>query len=287
MTATSGERTRELLSQLETQVQALTDSDAWKRYLTMQARLHKYSFGNCLLIGAQCPTATHVAGYQAWRELGRQVRKGESGIRIMVPFVYRKREASETETGEDREAYVRFGTGHVFDIAQTDGEEIGAQWGYVQGDASAAARGLARLETYAQSLGYTVTRAASDGSARGHTAFKSRSIVIGDLDVVNAAATLAHELAHVLLHEGITDYRANRSLYEVEAESVAYVVVTGLGLDASGCSLPYVATWASRGDATAVRALGERVHKAANKLLSIADAPTADEQPRQTIGSAA
>jgi len=275
MSAAAGERTTELLKQLDGEVEALTDSDAWKRYLTMQARLHKYSFGNCLLIGAQCPTATHVAGYQAWRELGRQVRKGESGIRIMVPFVYRKREAAETEGGDECETYVRFGTGHVFDIAQTDGEEIGAQWGYVEGDASAAAIGLARLETFAQSLGYTVTHTASDGSARGHTVFKSRSIVVTDLDVVNQAATLAHELAHVLLHECITDYHANRSLYEVEAESVAYVVVTGLGLDASSCSLPYVASWASRGDAKAVRALGERVHKAADTLLAAAETEAA------------
>src|SRR5713226_7558675 len=116
MTATTAaEKTRDLLGRLETEVDALTSTETWKRYLTMQARLHKYSFGNCLLIGAQHPTATHVAGYQAWRELGRQVRKGESGIRIMVPFVYRKREAAETDDGEERAAHVRFGTGHVFD----------------------------------------------------------------------------------------------------------------------------------------------------------------------------
>lgn len=267
----AAERTTELLKQLDGEVEALTDSEAWQRYLTMQARLHKYSFGNCLLIGAQCPTATRVAGYQAWRQLGRQVRKGESGIRIMVPFVYRKREASET--AEEREAYVRFGTGHVFDIAQTDGAEIGGTWGYVQGDASAAAAGLAQLEAYAQSLGYTVTRSAADeGGARGHTAFRSKSIVLAaDQDVANSAATLAHELAHVLLHEGITDYHANRGLYEVEAESVAYVVVTGLGLDASNCSLPYVANWAGGSDAKAVRTLGERVHRAASTLLAQVD----------------
>jgi antirestriction protein ArdC len=272
MNAAAGERTTELLKQLDGEVEALTDSAAWQRYLTMQARLHKYSFGNCLLIGAQRPDATRVAGYQAWRELGRQVRKGESGIRIMVPFVYRKREAAENEAGEASEAYVRFGTGHVFDIAQTDGAEIGGTWGYVQGDASAATAGLAQLEAYAQSLGYTVTRETADGNARGHTAFKTKSIVLAaDQDVVNSAATLAHELAHVLLHEGITDYHANRGLYEVEAESVAYVVVTGLGLDASSCSLPYVANWAGGSDAKAVRTLGEHVHKAASTLLAQVD----------------
>ena len=58
MTNAAGERTTELLKQLDGEVEALTDSAAWQRYLTMQARLHKYSFGNCLLIGAQRPDAT-------------------------------------------------------------------------------------------------------------------------------------------------------------------------------------------------------------------------------------
>jgi hypothetical protein len=52
---------------------------------------------------------------------------------------------------------------------------------------------------------------------------------------------------------------------------VAYVVVTSLGLDASACALPYVASWAGGSDAKAVRALGERVHKAASTLLAQVD----------------
>jgi len=30
-----------------------------------------------MLIAAQCPHATHVAGYRKWQQLGRQVGKGE------------------------------------------------------------------------------------------------------------------------------------------------------------------------------------------------------------------
>jgi len=268
-------RTSELLTQLESEVTALTDSAAWRRHLAMQARLHKYSFGNCLLIGAQLPEASYVAGYQAWRELGRFVRKGEHGIRILVPYVFRKA-ASDDVDGTEVEAYVRFGVGHVFDISQTDGEEI-TTWQYTQGDAAAAAAGLAKLETYAGSLGYTVDRSDEPGSVRGHCDHKANRIVLeAELDVVNQASTLAHELAHALLHDGVTDYSANRGLYEVEAESVAYVIVTGLGLNADRCSLPYVASWSrSRDDrdaGKAVRALGERVHKAANALLAHVEA---------------
>jgi hypothetical protein len=267
------ERSRELLGQLETELEQLTDSDAWKRYLTMQGKLHKYSFGNCLLIAMQCPSATHVAGYQTWRQLGRQVRKGEKGIRIMVPYVFRK--ASESTGDDDAEtdgSYVRFGVGHVFDISQTDGDESVVEWGEARGDLHTAGLGLSKLEAYAQSLGFTVERLNEPGTVRGHCDFKGRRIVLdAGLDVVGQTATLAHELAHAVLHDGITDYAEKRGHYEVEAESVAYVVITGLGLDASACSLPYLASW-SGGDTKQLRELGERVHKASATLLEVADA---------------
>lgn len=273
----SQERAAELLKQLDSEVTALTDSDAWKRHLAMQARLHKYSFGNCLLIASQMPEARYVAGYQAWRELGRFVRKGEHGIQILVPYVYRK--PTEPTAGADSEheaeadsTYVRFGVGFVFDISQTDGEAI-TTWQHAIGNAETAVAGLARLEAYAESLGYTIARASEPGRVRGHCDHSAKRIVLdASLDMINQTSTLAHELAHAVLHEGITDYLANRGLYEVEAESVAYVVVTGLGLNADSCSLPYVASWSrSRedGDAgKAVRSLGERVHKAAAALLA-------------------
>jgi antirestriction factor ArdC-like protein/uncharacterized protein DUF6782 len=282
------ERTRELLGQLETELTTLTDSDAWKRYLAMQGRLHKYSFGNCLLIGMQCPDATHVAGYQTWRQLGRQVRKGEKGIRIMVPYVFRK--SAEPTAGADADqeeadnSYVRFGVGHIFDISQTEGNECVVEWGEARGDLHAAGLGLSKLEAYAQSLGYTVERADEPGTQRGHCDFKARRIVLDSvLDVVGQTATLAHELAHALLHDGITDYQARRGHYEVEAESVAYVVLTGLGLDASACALPYLAHW-SGGDPKQLRELGERVHKASAQLLAVADALA--DNDRETVAAA-
>jgi hypothetical protein len=47
------------------------------------------SLGNTLLIAAQCPDATCVAGNAAWRTAGRQVRKGERGIVILAPLIRR------------------------------------------------------------------------------------------------------------------------------------------------------------------------------------------------------
>src|SRR5437588_10206181 len=77
----------ELLAQLGAEVKALRDSDRWARWLRTASKFRRYSFGNQLLIAAQCPDATRVAGYKKWRELGRQVRRGEKAIRILAPVV--------------------------------------------------------------------------------------------------------------------------------------------------------------------------------------------------------
>src|SRR4029079_15265073 len=61
-------------------------SDALVRYLETASRFHTYSFRNQCLSAAQCPSATRVAGYQAWRRLGRWVRRGETGIVILAPI---------------------------------------------------------------------------------------------------------------------------------------------------------------------------------------------------------
>lgn len=75
-----------------------------------------FSPRNQMLIIMQRPTATRVAGFHAWRALGRQVRKGAKGIAIMIPLT-RKAEADE---GEAPAKGVRFGTGYVFDIGDTE-----------------------------------------------------------------------------------------------------------------------------------------------------------------------
>src|SRR5437773_4549799 len=81
---------RESLARLEEAVTGIQDSDGFRRYLDAQARFHSYSWGNVLLILAQRPDATRVAGYRTWQALGRQVRRGEKGVRILVPLGVRQ-----------------------------------------------------------------------------------------------------------------------------------------------------------------------------------------------------
>ncbi len=59
------ERTKALLQQLEAGVLAIQTGDDFKQYLKTAAKFHNYSANNVLLILAQHPSATRVAGYSA------------------------------------------------------------------------------------------------------------------------------------------------------------------------------------------------------------------------------
>src|SRR5580698_6799239 len=73
-------------------------SDALTNYLTAMSRFHNYSFGNVLEIARQMPTATRVAGFWTWKNLGRSVNVGAKGIRILAPIIGVKRKKdSEAE----------------------------------------------------------------------------------------------------------------------------------------------------------------------------------------------
>jgi len=110
---------KELIAQLEA-----GRSDALTAYLDAMSRFHNYSFGNVLEIARQRPTATRVAGLYAWNQLGRKVRKGEKGIRILAPIVGIKRKSDEDAekdiTKQNTAVLVGFRNAYVFDVLSRD-----------------------------------------------------------------------------------------------------------------------------------------------------------------------
>ena len=60
-------RVKALTDKLESGVKDVFESDAYKSYLTAMSKLHRYSFGNVLLILWQCPEASVVAGFGKWK----------------------------------------------------------------------------------------------------------------------------------------------------------------------------------------------------------------------------
>jgi len=91
------------------------------------SRFHTYSFGNILEIARQRPEASRVAGLYAWNQLGRRVKKGERGIRILAPIIgSRRKQQKDAEERASRSVprLVGFRAVYVFDVSQTDGRSF-------------------------------------------------------------------------------------------------------------------------------------------------------------------
>jgi antirestriction protein ArdC len=271
------DRLRELHDQLETAVANLVTGDDWARMLAVAARFHHYSPANVMLILGQRPDATRVAGYRGWQSLGRQVRRGEHGIAILAPCTYAARSGdAESADSEPQRVLRGFKVAHVFDLAQTDGDPLpDIRPALLHGEAPAGLWDA--LADQVAAAGFTLHRGNCRAS-NGRTDYAVRTVTVrDDVSDAQAAKTLAHELAHVLLHDG-TEYALGcRGLVEVEAESVAYIVATASGLPTDAYTLPYVAHWAD-GNAAAIRATADRVISAAHAIVS-AIAPTAKTSP--------
>lgn len=281
----------------------LVTSDAWRRYLDFQGKFHRYSFGNTLLIAAQMPTATRVMPYgtrdkktgrplSGWLSVGRHVKgpdpvtgEKQHGLQIWTP---RTRMVDVTDAGgavridpatgkpKRREQLYGWGIGYVFDVSQTEGEPLPEVVNILQGEDDAGL--FATLADVAASLGFPV-RTGDTGSANGYTTFGPDEIVISEnRPPLQQVKTLAHELGHALMHRGV-DYQGHRGKYELEAESVAYVVLGVLGIDTSDYTFGYVAGWqhASADPAgaekvtEAIKASGEVVAKTSRKIVDMLD----------------
>lgn len=115
--------------------------------------------------------------------------------------------------------------------------------------------------------------------ANGRTDYTARTVTIrADVADAQAAKTLAHELAHVHLHDGAAYALGCRGLIEVEAESVTYIVATAVGLASDAYTLPYVAHW-SGGNLNAIKVTAERVIACAHGILSTIETSEAHTNP--------
>jgi len=262
----------EIHDRLVAAVEGLVSSEQWRAMLEVSARFHNYSTNNQLLIYMQCPQATRVCGYRAWQRLGRQVRKGERGVAILAPCHTRvspvEAEGEQNEV-ERVEVLTGFRVVHVFDVSQTEGEEL-AEVAPRRLSGEVSEQVVDALEWRVADEGFMLRREAIARQSRnGYADFERRLVVVrDDLSGAQAAKTLIHELAHMLLHQK-TDL-SEREVAEVEAESVAFVVASALGLDTSDYSFPYVARWGG-GDAELVAATAERVIAAARDILDSID----------------
>jgi len=260
-------------------VEDLTTSDAWRHMLEVAARFPTYSANNVLLIGVQRPDASRVAGIRSWNSVGRNVRKGEKGIAILAPCLYRPKVEQASSAAHSlapaEPATARelrgFRVAHVFDVTQTDGRPLPD---LSPAELARPAPGdlVQRLSAAIAADGYTVERGAC-GQAYGYTDFATRTVRVRD-DVADAQAakTFAHELAHFRADHptrflgGDATSIGCRAQAEVEAESISYLITSAAGMPTEAYAVPYVAGW-SGGDIELIRDAAARVLTTAREAI--------------------
>ncbi|WP_157001157.1 ArdC family protein [Agromyces laixinhei] len=282
-------------------VETLVTGDEWKRALEFAARFRTRSFNNTLLIWWQHeaayrqgrvpdPMPMYVAGFKQWQTLGRRVIAGQRGYMIFAPLTAR----FATSFPIDADSWRRLGRNerprageivrtrmvgvrpaYVWDVSQTDGRPLPElpTPHLLRGEAPPGLwDGLAAIVRDAGFSLSTVTDAAGLRGANGVTDFRARAVMVrDDMDAAARVKTLAHELAHIRMHEPASDAVSHRGIGEVEAESVALMIGAAHGMDTSDYTIPYVSSWANSVQAKTptevVQETGERVRRTAAAIL--------------------
>jgi len=238
-------------------------SEALKTYLSVMSRFHRYSWGNILLIYSQCPDATHVAGFHTWLKMRRFVRKGEKGIVILAPMVGRKKSDDELTEDEGTRLF-GFRAAHVFDVSQTDGEPL-PEFATVSGDPR---EHNDRLSHFVASQNIALEYSDSIFPAKG-TSSGRKITLLPALPSAEHFAVLVHEVAHELLHRGERRKETSHAVRETEAEAVAYVVCSAIGLDSNTSSSDYIQL--HRGDQVTLAESLALIQQTASAVLQAID----------------
>ena len=214
-------------------------SDALTAYLDAMSRFHNYSFGNILEIARQKPNATRVAGLYAWNQLGRKVKRGEKGIRILAPIIGIKRkpdeEAEKDVTKQNTRALVGFRNAYVFDVEQTEGAELPAMR-EICGDVG---ENHDRLVSFVKSQRIELVFTEKIAPALGMS-YGGRIAILPGQSKAETFATLVHELAHEMLHKAERRTTTTKVVRETEAEAIAFVVGKAAGLEVGSASADYI-----------------------------------------------
>lgn len=284
------EKMKELTDKLEKGIKNVYESDRYINYLAVMSKFHAYSFRNSLLLMLQKPDATHVAGFNAWKNtFNRNVNKGEKGLQILAPAPYRVKVAMEkidpiTQTpaldssGKPVTELVEitkptFRPVYVFDVSQTSGEPLPQLLTELTGSVS---QYHAFFESLKSVSPFPMEFEDIQSAAKGYCDPVNQKIAIKTgMSEIQNIKTAIHEITHSDLHADQVNLslgeRKDRRTKEVEAESVAFVVCSHYGIDTSDYSFPYVASWSSNKELNELKSSLDTIQKQAAELIDRID----------------
>jgi antirestriction protein ArdC len=248
-------------------------SEALTNYLTAMSRFHSYSFGNVLEIARQMPSATRVAGFWTWKNLGRSAMAGQKGIRILAPIVGVRRkkdaEAQKDITKQNERVLLGFRNAYVFDISQTDGVDLPAL-NEVTGDPGES---IEKLTAFLNDKGIVVSYSENIAPALGMS-YGGRIVLLPGQSKAETFSTLVHEAGHELLHRSERRTATTKTVRETEAEAVAFVVGKAVGLVTGSESADYIQLY--KGNASLLAESLEVIQQTAGVILAALEPPLAE-----------
>jgi hypothetical protein len=248
------------------------------------SRFHNYSFGNVLEIARQMPSATRVAGFWTWKNLGRSVKAGQKGIRILAPIVGVRRkkdvEANQDITKQNERVLLGFRNAHVFDVSQTDGVELPAL-NEVTGDPG---ENIDQLAAFVKSKGIQLVYNANIAPALGMS-YGGRIALLPGQSKAETFATLVHETAHELLHRSERRTATTKTVRETEAEAVAFVVGKAIGLVNDHASASYIQLY--HGNASLLAESLEVIQQTASIILAALEPPLSEDVTSEELEAVA
>ena len=297
------EKLKEITDRLEQGIAELFDSERYREYLKVMSKFHNYSFNNTLLIAMQKPDASLVAGFSAWKNnFGRNVMKGQKGIKIIAPSPFKIRQEVEKidphtqkpiigkdgkPVTEEKEVNIpAYKVVSVFDVSQTEGKELpDIAVDELTGDVDRYKDFFAALE---KTSPVPIAFENIGGGSHGYYHLEDKRIAINEgMSELQTLKTAIHEIAHAKLHDIDLNApkdeqpRVDRRTREVEAESVAYTVCQHYGLDTSDYSFGYVAGWSSGRELSELKSSLETIRSAAAEIINSIDENLAELQKAQ------
>ena len=259
-------------------------SDALTAYLNAMSRFHNYSLGNILEIARQRPDAMRVAGFWKWKELGRSVKKGEKGIRILAPIIGVRRkkdeEANKDITKQNTAVLVGFRSAYVFDVSQTEGAELPAMR-EISGDVGDNRdRLIAFIECQGIELVFTERIAPALGMSYG-----GRIAILPGQSKAEEFSTFVHELAHEMLHKAERRTATTKTVHETEAEAIAFVIGNAVGLETGTASADYIQLY--HGNASLLAESLEVIQQTSAVILAALESSATETMPDAELAKVA
>jgi len=289
----NAQQVKEITDKLENGIRDFFESEKFQQYLKTMSKFYDYSINNCILIAMQKPEATLVAGYTSWQKnFGRQVQKGEKGIKILAPAPYKTKILKDKLDPISKEPIIgadgapekesvevlrpAFKVVSVFDVSQTEGRDIPSLGiNELEGSVENYAAFFEALNFQSPvPIGFEEIK----GGAKGYYHQLERRIAIQEgMSEIQTIKTAIHEIAHAKLHAINPDKLVPETVKdsftkEVEAESVAYTVCQRYGIDTSEYSFGYIAGWSTSKETKELKDSLETIRSTAADMIEGIDA---------------